>query len=1388
MFRLLPLSIVVFSLWIRTAYTLDTISHPELDFDDFGGKLNILGSFQSLSFYTTVNETSSLSISQHDLSNSTENKLFIRDLKENTTENFAEVDGQISSVQPLSDSTILVNGDFTKFNDDDCQTPIIYNLTSKEVTNIFSPSNNKREDLPSLDGEVKTTFIDNDLIYIGGDFSFRESYGALVYNQTSKTLSELPFKGFGESAIVNAITKLTEDGNDDVDSGSIIFGGKFDTLGIPDLLKHNISLFQNDTNHTNSTNSSLITAEQKITLKYGHFSDVNGDGSNPADLICPQNNPEWAPQENSGGQWLVELPSQMKGIKPTKVRLYVPEGSDAIDLFRIYSYPNNGIMNLSYVDPGTNEIKYCDAWCPLATRDQLIDATDSNMDSLDDLDMDDVYVDEEDGSYSTYYDPDTRTKTLSYGSGFQEFSFENDISIDEIGLTVISWHGSKGSLAGFELYLNIINVYGNQTLNEPNCGEDPNKSNAVSIDSGDFQSVQSLDSSVSPNYQVAVGTEGKVTLYPNITYSGYYSIIMITPGCIEDNSCELRSIVNVTVFDSDDNMLEQKTIYQNNDYEKFDYLFYGHLKGSTLSDGQNRIEIEYVSPINPNTDEEPWMVIDRIQADIVELDSYQDSNTTNRTRHQNSTDYDLVELNLSGLFEYSLNNFSMFDESLIYSDDDQQYISPNNTFVGNSSINVLSSHLSNTSVVEQFNKDDNSFMILGDFHSNSDNLTLSNSNVINLKVENYNSTSNSSVVDITKREFAYVDILSLANDFESLDLFDSIDPEQIGLQKRDDEEIFGVTFNNSVTSIADYYDAKVLLGRFSVTSDNDSISIYDLSSDNDSINDANNFVIRASADEFYGFGNEYIDETFDTFTNVTVKATEYFVFSASGSPSNTLTWDNTNKKWITDPNRQLNISQAVNLPNNQQIISGSSFSLMDNYISDQAFIESNKDVKDQQFNTYNLSLTSDSAIIQTSYYINESVSVIGGKFVPDDGQANVGFIDTKKNSNNSLTGLNGDINFDNITVQTLYVDSNSEYLVIGYNGSITINDVDLSGGIIIYNLQNNSFTDFQPAELIVESGDDVSLEVNAIALLNDKEKLLVGGRFESAGSLDCMNLCVYDIKHTRWESPDTNLEGNRVTSINFFKSNEVLISGDLSDENDHFMIYNIEEETFKAIDSSLNDLSDDETVEHFLMCDSEYNDDLDGRFIAAGENFLKGFDGESWESISGINFSNDTIITDLKLLSLKDSNYKDHNDDEKLFSKDNVLAVSGVLDLEDYGLVNLALFDGTDWIPFIYSATSSSTQLGVINSILVADQFRFLSQQDVESKESKLSSGQVVGISLACALGSTTLLSLLYIIPYFIFFRKSKEEQSNERIGEKEMTDAVNPQELFHEIDLQRNQ
>lgn len=1346
------------------------VSLPEFDYGDFGSRIGLFGSFEALSFYSFVNSSqilnpptgnSNLLAKREDVTNTTStssssslgpgttNSLYVQDIEHDFSLKITDLNGEIDQLIVLSNDTLLINGNFTKFNDQSVISPIIYDTSSQEITEIFEEE---------INGTVKTMFHNNGLIYLGGDFKFNNTYSAAIYNISAGKVESTLFQGFGENSSVNTIAKiLNNNNNDDVEEeeqlGSIIFGGVFDTLGLSDLLIHNVTT--NKTKHSNTSNTTIISAEQIISLRHGTVTTVNGQDSDEdaKAIICPANGNEWAATPNSGAEWRVELPSEVQGIKPTKARLYIPEGSNGIKLFRIYTYPNNGIMNLTYIDPATNKLAFCDAWCPLLTFDDLNDHVENNIANATELNEESsVFVDEENGSFFQYYDPSTNTKNLGYGSDFQEFAFVNDIGVDEVIVTIIDWHGDQGILAGFELYQNSITVFGNNTLNEPNCDSDfsLDNNNYAEINSGSFQSIQDINSGVTTNdYLVTFDTDAKITLFPNISYSGNYSIIMTTPGCAYDDSCSERAIVNVTVFGDHDNVLATNLIYQNNENFKFDYLFYGHLNGSTTTSGTNRIEVSYHDQVSASSDQ-PFMVVDKVIANIVSLDSIYNKNLSNHTK--NSTTSELVSIKLNGLFEYSLANFSYFDELLVhYKSNNRSYISPNNTFVGNSSINLLSGRFSDNTVVDQISLMGNdTLLLLGSFESDSKNLTLSNNNLLLLSIESYNSTANETVINLPSR-----------------------------LRKRDTQSILGGNFNNSITRLIDLPQGVLAIGDFALNV-NDSSTIKDLSNDNDTVSSAYNFVLY-SDNQWYSFGNEYQANNFNQFANVTISGTEYYVFSGNGIFK---TWDNGNNSWVTDSNRQLNLTQAAVLNERQQILGGSGFNTMDFYTTDQAYIVNGN------FSQFGIEVNKNvSFIITNSFYVNSSLSVVGGRFESDNVK-NVGFINNT-NPGNAMFSLQGDATWgDDAIVQSLYVDNGNEYLFMGVNGSVSIGESLNLTGIVIYDLINNTFTSFQPPVLSNSNGDPI--EVNSMVLYNQNNLLLVGGNFDLAGSLSCPSLCVYDIVNTRWINPqDSNDQSigisGVVTDMKFFQNNQALIVGTnltLNNLDVKFLTYNFQTSSFDTKDS-LNSI--DQSVERFIMND-ENNKDLNGRLIAMGEDSIYGFDGSDWSRIDGdIVYENYTTFNDIKLLTLDSSS----NYNETYFDKNNILTVAGIFDLKDYGLVNMALFNGTSWIPYLFTSQSVSPsdfiQIGDIKSILIDDSNRFQSSDDLKSNNRFLSRGKIVGISLACALGSTTLLGLLYIIPYFALFRSRKDGYvPTQRIEENEMMNAVNPEDLLHEIDLQR--
>lgn len=1332
----LYLLLVLLVVQLCLADTNTTVAHPGLDFLDVGGQIGLWGRYTGLSFYNYANASAFLSPSDDSQG------LYLRNITSNESRKIATVEGGlVLQLLQLTDDSVLILGDFSSFNGQSYKPPIIYNVSSGAVDAIFS-LNLKRD---SVLGNVKTTFVDGGLIYMGGDFEYNGTYGAAVYNITSKEISSLPFEGFGQNSSVEAITKY-EDGG----LGSIIFGGSFDTLGLPELLSHNYTLNLTNLNSTNSTNSSLISAEQVVSLKHATFTSINAALSDSSSMICPAGN-TFAFQDNEGGQWLAELPLEMRGVKPTKIRLYVPDdGSDGIRLFRLYTYPNNGIMNLTYVDPSTNQIAYCDAWCPLLLGSTLAQHIEDNKDEREE-DVDEygeVFI-QEDGSYAMYYDSSSKSKNLGYGKNYQEFSLIDNVGIDQLGLTVTAWYGSKAVFSGLELYLNSIIVYSNDTLNESNCGGESEINSAV-IDGGDWKSVQELVNTVSDtNYLVSVGNNSAaaMTLYPNISYAGDYSILLYTPGCSADGSCDKRAIVKVTVIDINDDVVASSRIYQNNLEDKFDYLFDGHLNGSSTSDGKNRIKIEFDSPIDSSV-LDPWMVIDKVVANIVSLDHYYSTNSTNSTKQNNQTESLLLTIPLNGLFEYSLGNFSNFDQNLVYTKSgNKTIIEKTNTFVGNSSINVLSGLLSENTVVQQIllqnSSDSKSLLLLGEF--SSQNVSLLNSNVLTLKIDGYNSTSNSTETVLSKRN----------------------------LLRRDSITFDNVVFNTLISALFDVQGGYVACGQFSASGQNNNNAFKNLQKNNESTTTANNFALNLNG-QWYSFGNDYLSADYSQFVEIDIGDTDYYIFSSSEGDYKI--WDKTNSKWSDNSN--LDISTGVTLEKrDQQILGGSSFGVMDFYGSDAAYFQNHT-----SFNSYGVNISS--GVVLSSFFVNLSFSVIGGDFTANLSIKNVALI-----KNNVASPLQGSPEWsDEAAATLLYVDNGGQYLFIGTNGSVLTGSSNVTG-LAVYNLANQTFASVQPASL--STADDSALKINAMVYYDKSKQFLVGGHFDNAGSLNCKSICIYDVQNTRWVDPlsggsSQSIEGD-VTDARFLSSNQVLLSGNMTINNTDvtFAIYNFASSSLESAGTNLNAVNVDGTLQKYIINEKSSGASTK-RMAAYGSGFVIGYNGTQWSSISdGIDFENGTSFTDLKLLLLSKTNTA--NPKNQYFDSDRALLLSGVFNLSNYGLVNAALFDGSSWIPYIFSSLNSSG-LGEIHSVLLEDVYRYQSSSDLERKLGRLSTGKVVGISLACAIGSTAFLGLLYLIPMMFLFKDNKKQHEiDQRIHEDDMMEAVNPGDLLHEIDLQRN-
>lgn len=303
-------------------------------------------------------------------------------------------------------------------------------------------------------------------------------------------------------------------------NGHIVFGGSFSGLG----------------NATTPTKKD----EQVVNLQTAQISASASQASyDPRNIICPANGTgerAWLLPDNSPGYWRAAMGF---GYQPTKLRVFNTNvGGKGTKTFRFTANPINGIMNFTYTDPKTGAEASCDARCPLLQDPAL---------------------------------------------PYQDFYFVNLVGMNSFQIDISDWYGAGAGLAGIELFQDDIFAYAVNDFNEPACAisQFPSRS---SVAGTWFPSPPGHSGSEYLVANSSGATPPSITFEPNIKQSGNYSILVYTPGCIQDNACATRGIVNVTASLTSTGSRSLTTqIFQTNNFDKFDQIYLGPMDASTDS-------------------------------------------------------------------------------------------------------------------------------------------------------------------------------------------------------------------------------------------------------------------------------------------------------------------------------------------------------------------------------------------------------------------------------------------------------------------------------------------------------------------------------------------------------------------------------------------------------------------------------------------------------------------------------------------------------------------------------------------------------------------------------------------------------------------------------------
>jgi Cortical protein marker for cell polarity len=913
-------------------------------------------------------------------------------------------------------------------------------------------------------------------------------------------------------------------------NGHIVFGGSFSGLG-------------------NATTPNKRD-EQVINLQTAAVSASAAEGTyDPRNIICPAtgtNKRPWLLPDNIPGYWRASMDF---GYQPTKLRLYNSnDEGKGTKTFRFTARPINGIMNFTYTDPITGEEAACDATCPLVQNTSV---------------------------------------------PYQDFHFVNQVGMNGFDIDISAWYGSGAGLSGVELFQDDIFAYAVNDFNEPSCAISQYPSNSSTTGTW-FPSPPGHNGSP---YLVANnnGTNRpSITFEPNIKQSGNYSILVYTPGCIQDNACNTRGIVNVTAsLTSTGGRPLSTQIFQTNNYDKFDQIYLGSVDAST---GSFRPRVT-LTPIS----DQGTVVASRVRFDLIASTG-----------------------GLNGLFEFNP-NVAIVDTNFT-----------------NSAVNNAGTSLDPGASITALVTHGQTIYAAGNF---SDTI-----------FQNVMAFSNNNATSLP-----------------------------------------GAGLNAAVSALYSLDDILYVGGNFTNTSKGDVPGLSNVAAFSYSKNQWSALAagLNGAVDRIVPIQINTTEDHPETCISFNGAFTR--ILASGNTPGTTAQhfaiWVPSRNNWLQNldiPRMALNgqLTAYADIPKGAHLIAGTLTSTgMES--TGAVGLDSSKDgvrltqipVKFEQSSSQGSlskrALTGDqniTGVVTGLFYTNggRNVTVYGGHFAAAS---------STRTTLHNLLFLNGS-NSDAVTGLPDGVDQNSTFLTMDMQNDLLFAGGSVSGqigdtpvdGLIVYDFSRADYINSQPPAL---QGQNVV--VNSIKTRPGSSDVYVGGSFDTAGSLGCASLCMFQASSGQWNSLGSAL-GGTVTSLTWASNNKVVVAGNLTISGNKTALATYEPDSQKWTVLSIPQLPGSVTA--FAPATMDVS-----KWWAAGKNsdgsvFLAQYDGQNYHPINDA-FNPGTNIRGLQVIGMS----QQHEPGEVL-DRDQSLLITGVIDLRDFGNASAVLYNGTTFAPFILSSTA----------------------------------------------------------------------------------------------------
>ena len=703
-----------------------------------------------------------------------------------------------------------------------------------------------------------------------------------------------------------------------------------------------------------------------------------------------------------------------------------------------------------------------------------------------------------------------------------------------------------------------------------------------------------------------------VTFQPDIKQSGNYSVIIFTPGCLQDSSCDRRGVANVTGTLASTAPPFQTQIYQTNNFDKYDQIYYGPVDA-------NSDAFRPTVTLTPRIEQQGEIIL---VAQSIRFD------LTNSTG------------GLNGLYEFDPNQASR-----------------NNNFT-NSTIDQAGMSLNPGATID-------SVAVLNSITYVAGNLSDKNNGFQSVfSVTNGNATSlpNGGLNAVVSVLFPFEDLLFLGGDFTNTakDSVPGLNNVALYHTSNQSWSALGAGVNGRVNTIVPI--------ELNVTSNQPEMCI--------TINGDFNQVLASSS------GGSFSTQGFAV-------------------------WVPSRNNWLQNLNAHSTaisgkLSASTNVTGSTPIFAGT-LSTQAMQIRDAVSLTSDPlqinsfgvDIQPQQAGNSTtpkraVSGQNVAGVVTGLFYNNmgQNITILGGHFTAKatNGSTvnNLVFINSTANT---VTGVIGSGLDPSSVFLSLNTHDNILYAGGIISGQVSGANVD---GLILYDLVQADYAYPQPPAF---GGTDVA--VNAIAVRPGSSQVYAGGNFNTAGSISCPSVCVYE--NGGWSRPGSGLGGN-VAAFAWQGNDKLLAGGNLTVSNNATSLanYDAKQQVWSVVSG---------VVPGPVTALSPANNDASQFWVAGkstnGSAFLMKYDGSQFQAV-GDTLGKDTVIRGLSVLQLTTQHLSNSLVDQSM-----TLLVTGQLNLPAFGNVSAALFNGTTFSPFILSTSNNNP--GSLSQLFSEKVFNFKS-------------------------------------------------------------------------------